>query len=71
MKTIKASPLKTRSDIFLASSVKQMRAALSDLTMEQFVVKNLETLFDLEREEYLEKAPENKGNGYYKVACFV
>lgn len=65
MKTIKAPPLKTRSDIFLASSVKQMRAALSDLTMEQFVVKNLETLFGLEREEYLEKATEDKGNGYY------
>lgn len=56
---------KTRSDIFLESSVKTMRAALSDLTMEQFVVKNLETLFGLEREEYLEKATEDKGNGYY------
>lgn len=42
-----------------------MRAALSDLTMEQFVIKNLETLFGLEREEYLEKATEDKGNGYY------
>jgi putative transposase len=33
--------------------------------MEQFVIKNLETLFGLEREEYLEKATEDKGNGYY------
>lgn len=42
-----------------------MRGALKDLTMEQFVVKNLETLFGLEREEYLEKVTEDKGNGYY------
>ncbi|PIQ92089.1 MAG: hypothetical protein COV70_01420 [Parcubacteria group bacterium CG11_big_fil_rev_8_21_14_0_20_39_22] len=56
---------KTRSEIFLESSIKNMRGALSDLTMEQFVMKNLETLFGLEREEYLEKATETKGNGYY------
>jgi transposase-like protein len=42
-----------------------MRGALSDLSMEQFVVKNLETLFGLEREEYLEKMTGDKGNGYY------
>ena len=42
-----------------------MRTALSDLSMEQFVVKNLETLFGLEREEYLEKVTGDKGNGYY------
>lgn len=65
MKTITSKQPKTRSDVFLESSVKTMRAALSDLTMEQFVVKNLETLFGLEREEYLEKATEDKGNGYY------
>ena len=51
--------------MFLESSIKNMRCALSELTMEQFVVKNLETLFGLEREEYLEQATENKGNGYY------
>jgi transposase-like protein len=33
--------------------------------MEQFVIKNLETLFGLEREEYLEQATHDKGNGYY------
>lgn len=42
-----------------------MRSALKDLSMEQFVVKNLETLFGLEREEYLETATSDKGNGYY------
>jgi len=42
-----------------------MRSALSELTMEQFVIQNLETLFFLEREEYLEVAEKDKGNGYY------
>jgi putative transposase len=42
-----------------------MRAALPDLSMEQFVIQNLETLFGLEREEYLEHATADKGNGYY------
>ena len=65
MKTITLKQPKSRSQVFLASSVKNMRTALSDLTMEQFVVQNLETLFGLEREEYLEKATEDKGNGYY------
>ena len=65
MKTINLKQTKTRSDKFLESSVKNMRTALSDLSMEQFVIKNLETLFGLEREEYLEKATEDKGNGYY------
>lgn len=65
MKSINVTQTKTRSDLFLESSVKNMRAALSDLSMEQFVIKNLETLFGLEREEYLEKATADKGNGYY------
>jgi len=65
MKTIKQKQPQTRSEVFLKTSVKNMRAALSDLSMEQFVVKNLETLFGLEREEYLEEAAGDKGNGYY------
>lgn len=65
MKTITTKKVKTRGDLFLESSVKNMRAALSDLSMEQFIIKNLETLFGLEREEYLEKATADKGNGYY------
>jgi len=65
MKTITTKQVKTRGDLFLESSVKNMRAALSDLSMEQFVIKNIETLFGLEREEYLEKATADKGNGYY------
>lgn len=65
MKTVETKKVKTRSELFLESSVKNMRSALSELSMEQFVIKNLETLFGLEREEYLEKATEDKGNGYY------
>lgn len=57
--------VKSRSELFLESSIKNMRTALPDLSMEQFVIKNLETLFGLEREEYLEHATEDKGNGYY------
>jgi putative transposase len=65
MKTSTPKSAKSRSELFLESSVKNMRVALKDLTMEQFVVKNLETLFGLEREEYLENATHDKGNGYY------
>src|SRR3989344_107606 len=65
MKTTNLKPVKTRGEKFLESSIKNMRVALNDLSMEQFVIKNLETLFGLEREEYLEKATKDKGNGYY------
>lgn len=65
MKTSTPRHLKSRSELFLESSIKNMRSALKDLSMEQFVVKNLETLFGLEREEYLETATSDKGNGYY------
>ena len=65
MQTTTLKQPKSRSQIFLESSVKNMRSALSDLTMEQFVIQNMETLFGLEREEYLEKATADKGNGYY------
>lgn len=65
MKTNTPRKEKTRSELFLESSVKNMRVALKDLSMEQFVMGNIQTLFGLEREEYLEKALGDKGNGYY------
>lgn len=67
MKTteIKKKTTVSRSDAYLASSMKNMRLALSDLSMEEFVKQNLQVMFGLEREEYLEKALEDKGNGYY------
>jgi putative transposase len=54
-----------RKETYLATSIKNMRLALSDLTMEQFMTQNLEVLFGMEREEYLEQATDDKGNGYY------
>ena len=65
MKTIKFKQKKSRSELYLEGAMKNMRAALPDLSMEQFAMQNLQTLFGLEREEYLEKAVADKGNGYY------
>lgn len=65
MKTTNETRKKSRSELYLEAAMKNMRAALPDLTMEQFAIQNLQTLFGLEREEYLEKATEDKGNGYY------
>jgi transposase-like protein len=69
MSTQTTKKTKSRSEVFLEASIKNMRLSLSDLSMEQFVIQNLETLFGLEREEYLEKITQekgkDKGNGYY------
>ena len=65
MKTTNIRQKKTRSERYLEGAMKNMRAALPELTMEQFAMQNLQTLFGLEREEYLEKATGDKGNGYY------
>lgn len=65
MKTSTPKKVKTRSEVFLETSVKNMRVALSDMSMEQFVMGNIQTLFGLEREEYLENVTSDKGNGYY------
>jgi hypothetical protein len=71
MKTTSPKQTKSRSELFLESSVKNMRAALSDLSMEQFVIQNMQTLFGLEREEYLENVTEDKGNEYYSRSLQV
>lgn len=65
MKTSNPTTKKSRSELYLEAAVKNMRTALPDLSMEQFVIQNLHTLFGLEREEYLEQATHDKGNGYY------
>jgi transposase-like protein len=56
---------RSRTERYLESTVKNLRAALPDLSMEQFVAANLQALFGLEREEYLERVTGDKGNGYY------
>lgn len=55
----------TKGEKYLAAAMKNMRLSLSDMTMEKFVLNNLQALMNLEREEYLEKAVTDKGNGYY------
>lgn len=45
--------------------MKNLRLSLADMTMEKFVLSNFEVLMNLEREEYLAKAIEDKGNGHY------
>lgn len=55
----------TKGEKYLATAMKNLRLSLSEMTMEKFVMNNLQVLMNLEREEYLEKAIEDKGNGYY------
>jgi len=62
--TTKTSTL-SRTEKFLQSSIKNMREALPNLTMEEFARLQLQTLFGLEREEYLTQITDDKGNGYY------
>lgn len=53
----------------LLSGLKHLRAALTSLSLEQFVISTLETLMFLERDEYLQKLKKeggkDKGNGSY------
>jgi putative transposase len=55
----------TRTEKYLMASMKNMREAFPTLSMEDFARLQIQTLFGLEREEYLEKVPYDKGNGYY------
>ncbi len=45
-------------------SMKNMREVLSNLSVEDFTRFQIQTLFGLGREEYLEQIPTYKGNGY-------
>jgi len=63
MKTAKTSS--GRADAYLASAMKNMRLALPNLSMQEFAKQNLQVLFGMEREEYLETALTDKGNGHY------
>lgn len=55
----------TKGEKYLATAMKNLRLSLSEMSMEKFVLHNLQVLMNLEREEYLEHALEDKGNGYY------
>lgn len=55
----------SRAETYLALSMKNMRLALPELSMQEFAKQNLQVLFGMEREEYLETALGDKGNGHY------
>lgn len=55
----------------LEKSIKSLRENLDSLSMDKFVATTIETLMDIERDEYLEKVSDpkvDKGNGYYSRA---
>jgi len=58
-------------DKLVRTSIVNLRENLSNFTLDTFVVKVLETLMEIEREEYLNlcKNPLEKGNGHYS-RCF-
>ena len=55
----------SRTEKYLRASMKNMREALPNHSMEDFARLHIETLFGLEREEYLEQIKDDKGKGYY------
>jgi len=56
--------LKTKNSL-LDSSIQNLRNSLSSLSMDQFVLKTIESLMSIERNEYLDTADKDKGNGSY------
>ena len=69
-KTIKRSSTQKQSkaDKLLSSSIKNLRENLTDLSLDQFLKSTLETVMQIERDEYLEKLNNpsiDKGNGFY------
>lgn len=55
----------------LEKSIKNLRENLDSLSMDKFVGTTIETLMNIERDEYIEKVDDpkkDKGNGYYSRA---
>jgi len=53
----------------LENSIKSLRENLDSLSMDKFIATTIESLMNMEREEYLEKVhdpQEDKGNGHYE-----
>jgi transposase-like protein len=63
------SSLENKSNQNLLLGLKNLRLSLDNFSLEQFVVNSLETLMELERDEYLQNLKESgfrdKGNGTY------
>lgn len=54
---------------FLETSLINLRESLSSWSMDEFIVSTIESLMEVERNEYLKKIGENdKGNGFYSRA---
>lgn len=58
--------IKNPTEQILETSIKNMRASLTTLSMDKFVAATIETLMQVERSEYLEIAKKDKGNGFYE-----
>lgn len=50
---------------FLTENLRTLRHNLTGLSLDEFVASTIDTLMLIEREEYLQKAEEDKANGYY------
>ena len=56
----------TATEKILQTNIKNLRTSLDTLSMSEFVAATVESLMQVERGEYLEKAQEDKGNGFYE-----
>lgn len=61
--------LKASSNEFLSKGLENLRLAMSDFSMEEFVIKSLEVVMDMDRRDYLNELHmsgcRDKGNGSY------
>lgn len=64
MKT-KTKLKRINSTSLLESSIQNLRDSMGSLSMDQFVLQTIESLMGIERNEYLDKAENDKGNGNY------
>ena len=67
-KTIKKGTQSDKTQKLLEKSIKSLRENINDLSMDKFVGTTIETLMNIERDEYIEKVNDpkvDKGNGYY------
>lgn len=54
-----------RVEKYLTGAMKNMRLAFPELSMDEFAIQNMQVLFGMEREEYLQATDNDKANGYY------
>jgi len=59
-------PRKNGVNRTLDVSIKNLRESLNGISMEKFVAETVESLMQLERDEFLDKINNDKGNGFYE-----